>query len=59
MKEFLDDLGQKYHDRNTFVLIIGHRATQYGLEHWINGVDLKTLVTTPFNWQPGWKYKLN
>lgn len=56
MKEFLDDLGQKYHDRNVSVLIIGHRATQYGLEHLINGVDLKTLVTTPFKWQPGWKY---
>ncbi|MEK7616749.1 MAG: histidine phosphatase family protein [Patescibacteria group bacterium] len=57
MKEFLDDLGQKYHDRGKSVLIIGHRATQYGLEHLINGVDLKTLVTTPFKWQPGWRYK--
>lgn len=58
MKEFLDDLRQKYHGRDINVLIIGHRATQYGLEHWINGVDLKTLVTTPFKWQPGWVYQL-
>lgn len=56
MKDFLDDLRHNYHDRGTNVLIIGHRATQYGLEHWINGVDLKTLVATPFKWQTGWVY---
>lgn len=56
MKDFLDGLRHKYHDRGTNVLIIGHRATQYGLEHWINGIDLKTLVTIPFRWQPGWTY---
>lgn len=58
MKEFLDGLKQKYHGREINVLIIGHRATQYGLEHWINGIDLKTLVTTLFKWQPGWRYSL-
>ncbi len=57
MKEFLDDLRQKYHDRSTFVLIIGHRATQYGLEYLINGKSLKELVTTPFKWQPGLIYR--
>lgn len=56
MKEFLDELKQKYHGRGKNVLIIGHRATQYGLEYWINRVDLKILVTTPFKWQPGWTY---
>ena len=57
MKEFLDDLRQKYHGRDINVLIIGHRATQYGLEHWINGKSLEELVTTPFRWQPGWVYR--
>lgn len=57
MKDFLDELKQKYHGRDINVLIIGHRATQYGLEHWINGIDLKTLITTPFKWQAGWEYK--
>ena len=55
MKDFLDDLKKKYEGKR--VMIIGHRATQYGLEHWINRVDLKTLITTPFKWQPGWTYK--
>lgn len=58
MKDFLDELRQTYHDRGTNVLIIGHRATQYGLEHWINGKSLKELVMTSFKWQPGWVYKV-
>ena len=55
MKSFLDDLRKNYEGKR--VMIIGHRATQYGLEHLINGVDLKTLVITPFKWQPGWVYR--
>jgi len=55
MKEFLDDLKKNYNNKK--LMIIGHRATQYGLEYWINGVDLRTSVTTPFKWQPGWIYK--
>lgn len=58
MGDFLKDLRQKYFGRSKNVLIIGHRATQYGLEHLINGVPLKTLVTTPFQWQPRWSYDL-
>lgn len=56
MQDFLNDLKKKYDSKK--VMIIGHRATQYGLEHWINGADLKTLATTPFKWQPGWTYKI-
>ncbi len=54
MKEFLDELKENYDGKK--VMIIGHRATQYGLEHWINGKSLEELVTTPFKWQPGWSY---
>lgn len=54
MKSILDDLKKNYDGKR--VMIIGHRATQYGLEYWINKIDLKTLVTTPFKWQPGWTY---
>lgn len=58
MKDFLDNLRQTYHGRDINILIIGHRATQYGLEYWINGKSLEELVTIPFKWQPGWKYYL-
>ncbi len=56
MKDFLKDLLKNYNDKK--VMIIGHRATQYGLDHLINKVPLLTLTTSHFKWQPGWKYEL-
>jgi alpha-ribazole phosphatase/probable phosphoglycerate mutase len=38
------------------VLVIGHRATFYALEHLVAGVSLHTAVTSAWNWQPGWTY---
>ena len=40
------------------VLIVGHRATFYALEHLINGVPLHEAVASPWAWQPGWTYDL-
>ena len=56
MKSFLEDLLKKYDGKR--VMIIGHRATQYGLEHWIKNVPLKKAITAPWKWQPGWTYEL-
>ncbi len=39
-------------------MIIGHRATQYGLEHWISGLPMEMAITAPWQWQPGWTYHL-
>lgn len=63
MKSFLDDLKKNYDgppigEASKKVLIVGHRVTQYGLEHWIKGVSLKEIITTPWSWQPGWTYHL-
>lgn len=55
MKNFLEDLLERYDGKR--VMIIGHRATQYGLEHWIKGVSLREAVTAPWKWQPGWVYE--
>jgi broad specificity phosphatase PhoE len=56
MKSFIDDLRQKNYKK---VLIIGSRATHYGLDHWIDGVSLEELVSARLIWQPGWKFELN
>ncbi len=56
MKEFLDHIRKISNGKK--VLIIGHRATQYGLEYWINGKSLEELIMAFFNWQPGWIYQL-
>lgn len=56
MKIFLENLLKNYDGKK--VMVIGHRATQYGLEHWLKGVPLKEAVTEPWAWQPGWTYYL-
>jgi broad specificity phosphatase PhoE len=40
------------------VLVIGHRATFYALEHLLNGMTLHDAMTSPWTWQPGWTYDL-
>lgn len=50
----LKEIAKKY-DGGT-IMIIGHRATQYGLEHIINHISIYDAVTAPWQWQPGWKY---
>lgn len=56
MGEFLDMLKREWTGKT--VVIVGHRATQYGLEHYINKKDLLTCVTEPWAYQPGWTYTI-
>lgn len=56
MRAFLEDLLRERDGQR--VMVIGHRATQYGLEHWIRGVPLADVVAAPWAWQPGWTYEL-
>ena len=39
------------------VLIIGHRATLYALQH-LDGEPLERVVALPWRWQPGWQFLL-
>ena len=56
MKDFLEHIKKNYEGKT--VMIIGHRGTQYGLDHLVNGEDLKDAIVKPWKWQPGWKYEL-
>jgi 2,3-bisphosphoglycerate-dependent phosphoglycerate mutase len=40
------------------VVLIGHVATRWALDHHILGVPLEQLVAAPFAWQPGREYTL-
>ncbi len=40
------------------VLVIGHVATGWGLDHWLAGVPLEQLVAEDFAWREGWEYEL-
>lgn len=57
MKSFLQDLSEKYDGKT--VMIIGHRATQYGLDEYVRGMSLEHAVTASWKWQPGWRYELS
>ena len=52
--KFLEDLPRDSPE----VLIIGHRATWYALEHLLRGRDLRDVIAAPWKWQPGWAYEL-
>ncbi len=56
MKSFLDDLRRDYDGKR--VMVIGHRATQYGIQNIIEGTPYETLVSMKFKWQPGWGYRI-
>ncbi len=57
MRDFLVSILDKYD--NQTIMIIGHRATQYGLNYWLKAIDLQRSVTDPWQWQPGWTYQLD
>jgi 2,3-bisphosphoglycerate-dependent phosphoglycerate mutase len=54
---FLDDLPVRWEGRR--VLVVGHTATRWGLDHLLTGVRLEDLVDAPFEWQEGWDYRLD
>ena len=56
MAGFLNDLMANWSRHR--VLIVGHAATRWALDHLISHVSLVDLVEAPFNWQKGWDYTL-
>lgn len=53
--EFYNELKQKYPKK--IILVVGHRATQYGLDT-LTGKTLKQCLSEKFKWQPYWEYNL-
>lgn len=56
VRSFLQDLLKDYDGKR--VMIIGHRATQYGLDRWIKNLPLSQVIPAQWKWQPGWQYTL-
>lgn len=38
------------------VLLIGHTATRWALDHLLEGRRLEVVVAAPFDWREGWEY---
>jgi 2,3-bisphosphoglycerate-dependent phosphoglycerate mutase len=53
---FLGDLPRWNGQR---ILVIGHVATRWGLDHLLDCVPLEELVEQDFAWRPGWEYQVN
>jgi 2,3-bisphosphoglycerate-dependent phosphoglycerate mutase len=53
---FLADLKLRWSGQR--VLVIGHIATWWGLEHYLRGARLEDLADGDFTWQTGWAYVL-
>ncbi len=54
---FLDDIRLACVDQR--ILVIGHTATRWGLQHFIEGVALEALIDADFAWREGWEYRLS
>jgi broad specificity phosphatase PhoE len=57
VKDWLDDVRELPGGHP--VLVIGHRATFYALQHLLTGVQLADVIAAPWHWQPGWQYELS
>lgn len=55
-RALLDDVAR--HWDASRVLLIGHSANRWALDHLLLGRDLAETVAAPFEWQPGWEYEL-
>ncbi len=40
------------------MLVVGHVATRWALEHVLHGTPLEELATSEFVYQEGWEYRL-
>ena len=40
------------------ILVIGHSATRWAIEHLLESKRLEDLVDSPFDWRPGWHFRL-
>ncbi len=56
MAGWLDDLTPRWSGAR--VLVVGHVATRWALDHHLDGVPLETLTAADFAWQPGWEYQV-
>nr|WP_221377445.1 histidine phosphatase family protein [Actinoplanes polyasparticus] len=53
---FLTDVPTRWEGRR--ILVIGHVATRWALDHLFDGVPLEQLIVADFGWREGWEYRL-
>jgi alpha-ribazole phosphatase/probable phosphoglycerate mutase len=53
---FLDDLRRGWDGKR--VLVVSHTAPRWALQHLLEERPLEGLVGAPFDWQPGWEFRI-
>jgi len=56
VRDLLAELAQDHDGQR--VLLVGHAATRYALDHLLTGRPLARAATAPFAWREGWEYVL-
>ncbi len=56
MDSFLRDIAREFDGQR--VLVIAHSAQRWALRNLLEGEPLEQLVDAPFEWQPGWEYRV-
>jgi broad specificity phosphatase PhoE len=54
---FLDDVRTR--PPGGRILLVGHTATRWALDHLLDGRPLEQVVTAPFDWREGWEYTVD
>jgi alpha-ribazole phosphatase/probable phosphoglycerate mutase len=54
---FLRDLPSRWQDRR--VLVVGHVATRFALDTFLQGAPLERLLAEEFAWREGWEYRID
>jgi broad specificity phosphatase PhoE len=54
---FLGDLPLRWNSQR--ILVIGHVATRWGLDHHLGAVPLEDLIEQEFTWHEGWEYQVS
>lgn len=57
VRAFLSDLPAELDGQR--IVVVGHAATRWALEHLLGGRDLADLLSAPFEWQEGWEFSLD
>ena len=56
VSHFLEDLHLRWERKR--VLVVGHVATRWAFEYYLNHIALEDLMEADFGWQEGWEYFL-
>jgi len=57
VRDFLSGVARDWDGKR--ILIVGHAATRWALQHLLCNVALENLVDAPFEWQEGWIFTLS